>query len=122
MQEIGLTHDQMASIIGIATSTLELHYREELSQSCARMTYNVAKNLYRQAIGSDKGSTAAAIFWMKTKGRWRETNRTEVTGADGGPLEQEISQMTTFIDPRSLTPEQRQSLKQIVKAAAKPSP
>lgn len=115
MQEIGLTHDQMGAILGVSADTLERHYKAELAQGHSRMTYNVANNLYRMATGTDKGSVAAAIFWMKTKGRWRETNRLEHTGPDGGPIEESIT-TTSFIDPRLLTPEQRLSLKQIVKA------
>jgi hypothetical protein len=33
------------------------------------------------------GDTASAIFFLKTQARWRETERHEITGADGGPLE-----------------------------------
>ena len=30
-----------------------------------------------------KGNTAAAIFWLKTRARWKETQVNEVTGLDG---------------------------------------
>ena len=33
------------------------------------------------------GDTTSAIFFLKTQARWRETERHEITGADGGPLE-----------------------------------
>jgi hypothetical protein len=26
------------------------------------------------------------IFWLKTRAGWKETNVTELTGGDGGPL------------------------------------
>ncbi len=32
------------------------------------------------------------IFFLKTQAGWRETNRTELTGADGKPIEHSVSQ------------------------------
>jgi hypothetical protein len=31
-------------------------------------------------------NVAAAIFWLKTRAGWRETDRREITGAGGEPL------------------------------------
>jgi len=74
----------------------------------------VADNLYNIATNPDhKSSAAAAMFWMKTRLGWRETNRTEVTGPDGQPLRVE----TTAIDPRTLSAEQRDQLRDILMTA-----
>ena len=43
----------------------------------------VAKGLFDQA---KQGNTSAAIFWLKTRAGWKETNVNEITGADGQPV------------------------------------
>ncbi|WP_377762115.1 hypothetical protein [Paracoccus angustae] len=34
-----------------------------------------------------KGDTASIFFFLKTQAGWRETNKLEVSGADGGPVQ-----------------------------------
>ena len=43
--------------------------------------------------------TTAAIFWLKNRrgGEWREVKAVELTGADGGPVEQSIE--VRFVKP-----------------------
>ena len=66
---VGVPHDQIAILIGIAPKTLRKHYRESLDIGEAKATSNVAKTLYKQATS---GNTAALIFWMKARAGWRE--------------------------------------------------
>ncbi len=80
---IGTPHDVMAAQLGIAKMTLEKAFAHELKNGKAITDKAVAKSLYQKAI---TGNVAAMIFWCKTRLGWRETSRTEVTGADGGPL------------------------------------
>jgi hypothetical protein len=44
---------------------------------------SIGQTLFQQA---KNGNTAAAIFWLKTRAQWKETNALEVSGADGAPL------------------------------------
>ena len=46
----------------------------------------VAERLYRKAIGEGQESFTAAIFWMKTRARWKETMVSEVTHDVADPL------------------------------------
>lgn len=80
---IGTAHDVMAAQLGIDKKTLEKHFRHELDNGKAITDNTVGKTLYQKAL---TGNVPALIFWAKTRLGWRETNRTEVTGADGGPL------------------------------------
>jgi len=86
MAGIGLTHDQIAKIIGISDETLRKYYDKELEVSAAMMNAQVAQNLYSIATSKGAGAVASAIFWMKTRGGWREVERKEITGKDGAPI------------------------------------
>jgi hypothetical protein len=86
MAGIGLTHDQIAKIIGISDETLRKYYDKELEISAAMMNAQVAQNLFSIATSKGAGSVASAIFWMKTRGGWREVERKEITGVDGTPI------------------------------------
>ena len=87
MAGIGLSQEQISKIIGISDDTLRKHYRDELDTAEAKMTAQVAQNLFSIATSRETGAVTAAIFWMKTRAQWRETNRTEVSGPNGGPLQ-----------------------------------
>lgn len=80
---VGTPQSVIADIIGIDEKTLRKHYREELDLARAKANASIGGALFNKA---KNGDTAAQIFWMKTQAGWRETNRTEVTGADGDKL------------------------------------
>ena len=90
---VGTTQATIADILGIDDKTLRKHYREELDQSMAKANAQIGGVLFNKAKAGD---TAAAIFWMKTRAGWRETNVLEhsggiaVTGVE-----------VTFVAPRS---------------------
>lgn len=87
MAAFGLTHEQIGSIMGISKKTVENHYPVELAQGVAKATVVVAQSLVRIATqGKGMPAVSAAIFFLKTRARWREVDRLEVTGADGEPL------------------------------------
>jgi len=113
MAGIGLKHDQIAKVIGVSDETLRKYYREELDTGEARMNAMVAQNLYSIATSKGTGSVAAAIFWMKTRAGWREKDRLELTGADGGAVRIESS----VVDSRELDADQRNALRNILLAA-----
>ena len=58
-------------------NTLKKHYPEELELGLARANAVIGGTLFAEA---KKGNITAAIFWMKTRGGWRETNRIEHSG------------------------------------------
>jgi hypothetical protein len=40
----------------------------------------IAESLFRKAIGNDRQSVTAAIFWLKTRAGWKETSVHELNG------------------------------------------
>ena len=41
----------------------------------AKANARVAENLYRKATGEGREAVTAAIFWLKTRARWKEIHR-----------------------------------------------
>jgi len=116
MAGIGLTHDQIAKIVGISDETLRKYYGEELATATARMNAQVAQNLFSMATGKGAGSVASAIFWMKSRGGWREVDRKEITGPNGGPIKTEN---TNKLDVSGLSLEELEALeKALIKTGA----
>jgi len=80
---LGLPHEQIALLIGIDDKTLRKYYREELDLGKAKANGQIAKTLYSKAVGGD---TTSLIWWTKTQMKWAETQKHELTGAEGGDL------------------------------------
>jgi hypothetical protein len=85
---VGTPQPVVAQILGIDAKTLRKHYRAELDLARAKANATIGGALFNKA---KSGDTAAMIFWMKTQAGWRETNRTEITGAEGGPVQIETT-------------------------------
>lgn len=114
MAGIGLTHDQIAKIIGISDETLRKYYDKELELSAAMMNAQVAQNLFSIATSKGAGSVASAIFWMKTRGGWREVERKEITGVDGSPI------TVASVDLRGLSDAELTTMQTLLSKAADP--
>jgi hypothetical protein len=82
----GLPIDQIGALVrdGIHVDTLRAHFATELLSGKAKANGQVGKTLFQKAMGGD---TSAMIWWSKTQMRWAETQKHELTGADGAPLE-----------------------------------
>lgn len=96
----GIPQLEIAKVIGIDDETLRIHYRHELDTANAEACAKVAESLYRKATGDGQQAVTAAIFWMKTRGKWKETHVQETVGADGGPIQ------VARVDLSKLTDEQ----------------
>lgn len=86
MSGYGLPIEQIAVLVrgGIDTDTLRKHFATELVAGKAKANSGVGRTLFQKAMGGD---TAAMIWWSKTQMRWSETQKHELVGADGGPLQ-----------------------------------
>jgi hypothetical protein len=82
----GLPIEQIAVLVreGIHVDTLRSHFATELISGKAKANGQVGKTLFQKVMAGD---TTAAIWWSKTQMRWAETQKHELTGADGVPLE-----------------------------------
>jgi len=85
MTGLGLTQEQIGKILGVSEDTLQRHYADEIANGVAKANVQVAQNLFNIATSRDSGAVAAAIFWMKTRGKWRETNHLVHSGDDKEP-------------------------------------
>lgn len=83
---IGIPQKDISYAIGISEDTLGKYFRNELNIGPVEANEKVGTFLYLQA----QENLTAAIFWAKTRMGWRETNRTELTGADGEPLQRGV--------------------------------
>ena len=96
LASFGVPQEDIAAFIGISHVTLRKHYSEELRLSAIKSNAQVGQFLFSLASGSAMkleqnpaswgDCSRAAMFWAKTRMGWRETNRHEITGADGGAL------------------------------------
>lgn len=83
LSALGVPHEDIATRLKISADTLVKYYKDELDEGRIDANAAIAGTLFAQA---KKGNTAAAIFWLKTRARWKETSTHEVAGANGGPL------------------------------------
>jgi len=76
---VGTPQAIIADILEIDPKTLRKHYRAQLDQATAKANAQIGGALYNKA---KNGDTTAQIFWMKTRGRWRETNNLNLSNED----------------------------------------
>lgn len=87
----------------ITEKTLRKHFRAELDSGEVKANVKVAKGLFKNAITPTDthpgGNPTSQIFWLKTRGRWKETpQQVELTGKNGGP----VDQRTTVVDEKQI--------------------
>lgn len=82
----GVAQDDICTVLDISKPTLHKYFRRELDVSMIEANAKVGQSLFNMATN---GNVAAAIFWAKVRMGWTETNRTELVGADGGPIQVE---------------------------------
>ena len=84
----GTTQEQIARCMGITVPTLTKNFTDELTSGLERATSRVALGVLQRAI---KGDNACSFFFLKCRGGWSERQRVEITGKDGGPVEQKAT-------------------------------
>jgi len=95
MSGYGVPLPQIAVLVrdGIDLETLHKYFETELIAGKAKANAQIGKTLFSKA---QEGDTAAMIWWSKTQMRWAETQKHEITGADGGPIK--VSDATSMTD------------------------
>jgi len=79
MAAYGVPEKDIARVIGIDAKTLRKHYRDELDTGQVKATAKVAESLFRKATTEGPQSVTAAIFWLKTRAGWKETQVQELS-------------------------------------------
>lgn len=72
MRITGATAENIGDALGICKSILYRHYKKELDTAKLQAVANVGGALYTKAMNGD---TTCMIFYLKTQGRWRETDQ-----------------------------------------------
>lgn len=67
---LGITQEEIGSILGIHRHTIQKHLSEEFKRGKAKANAKVAKSLFTKA--TQKDDVTAQIFWLKTQARWSE--------------------------------------------------
>ena len=80
---MGTRYIDIATKIEITDDTLRKHYRDELEGGRIDANAQIANTLFQQA---KKGNMTAAIFWLKTRAGWKETQVTELSGGEGAEI------------------------------------
>lgn len=95
---LGMTHEQISHLVcgGISLPTLRKHFRKELDEGLASQIKRCTGKLQEHI---NNGNDRALVFFLKCRANWRETERHEITGADGGPLEFRKVKYT-IVDPK----------------------
>ena len=80
----------IARVLRLDLDVLRIDFKEELATGRTKANSRVAEALYRTAIAGGREGVTAAIFWLKARAGWKETNVHELGGADGTPLTTEL--------------------------------
>jgi hypothetical protein len=80
----GMTIKDIASVKSISIATLKRRCMKEINSGRVFAKAVVQATAYDMAISGKH--PAMTIFWLKTRCKWREKNRFELTGAKGKPL------------------------------------
>ena len=89
---------EIAQALGVSYSTLmnrkreNAEFREAIKRGRAKANIFVGGKLMSLIR---EGNVAATIFYMKSRCGWRETQRTEITGANGNAIQ--LDQKTTTL-------------------------
>ncbi|WP_457105936.1 hypothetical protein [Methylobacterium sp. P5_C11] len=84
----GIPEHEIARVVGISKPTPLKHYRDELDQGITKANAKVAESLFKKAIGDGPQAVTAAIYWAKTRMRWKEPAQShEIARANGGPIQ-----------------------------------
>ena len=82
----GVPEAGIAQVLEIDPANLRSFYARELDSGELKANARVAESLYRKAIGDGREGVTAAIFWLKTRARWKETLVSEVTHDVADPV------------------------------------
>jgi hypothetical protein len=101
LSSFGVKQEDIGGFIGISDDTLRKHYPSELAKASVERNAEVAAFLFKSASGSaivDGASyndcLKAAMFWLKTRAQWRETNNLNHTSSDGSMTPRAARELT----------------------------
>ena len=85
MTALGMSPKDIGAILRIEPKLLQKYYKYELETAAERINSAVAKVALQMALGG--ANPDMTKFWLRSRAGWKETKVTEVTGANGGPIQ-----------------------------------
>lgn len=110
MAACGMSQEAIARCLGtegIDPKTLRAHFRNELDTAMDKANARIGQVAFQKAT---EGEAWAVCFWLKSRAGWKETQVTEHTGRDGGPIELTRVREELAAVAASLPPELRAQL------------
>ncbi len=98
MAGYGVSAEDIALALGLELEVLTSTYSHDLASAPIKANAKVAERLYRMALGDGREAVTAAIFWLKTRARWKETHAQEIHGK----LDSTWTFVTTYEDSKIL--------------------
>lgn len=95
LSSFGNTQVEIGLYLGINVDTLTKYYRFELDTAVIKANAMVARSLFNKAVNQD--DLSAQIFWLKTRGKWRNadaeaaTHQTDAVKAEIESLRADLS-------------------------------
>jgi hypothetical protein len=86
MSATGVTLENIGLAMGVHKVTIARHYKQELDRGLLEANNRVAASLFKLATTPGPSQAVSCMFWLKTRGKWQEIHKTEVSGAGGGQL------------------------------------
>lgn len=80
LSAFGIRQEAIAKKIGISVPTLLKNYRDELDHGLDNANAQVANTLFQMATSGQH--PAATFFWLKTRAKWRETDKDDSDGKE----------------------------------------
>lgn len=99
------SEEEIALALGISYSTLRRRKRssEQFEQAIKRGRSKANVFVGGKLMQKIKdGDTASIIFYLKARCGWREVNRTELSGPNGGPIQSAVAPDLSGIDLKKL--------------------
>jgi len=97
---LGMPQTTISEIVGMDEKTLRKYYAHELRVTAHELTAMVAGKLFDKCMNED---TASIIFWLKTRGGWKEDGPPAPPIDPTAPIEEKDGPLNLieieFVDP-----------------------
>jgi len=98
---LGTSDEVIASCLDMSVESLLKHYGKEVKEALLEANSKVSKSLFNKAIAcDDSASVSAAIFWLKTRARWRTADNESLLESND-KLREELMQLRAKLDEKN---------------------
>ena len=86
---IGLSVSDTRRVLNVSGAEFEASYLESYEDGQASGRFAAAREMFRKATKTSDAmpNVTANIFWLKSRAQWKEADKLEISGPDGGPIQ-----------------------------------